>query len=104
MLIYIDDDFKCHVENNGTMRAYELPEFDGKCTEFIEGHRHVPAGEIWVREDNIAFEGGATFPWKDSAELDKAQAKYEHELLEQFRAELDDADAALAILGVTVDE
>jgi hypothetical protein len=29
--IYIDSDFKCHVTNDGTMKAVETEFFDGNC-------------------------------------------------------------------------
>lgn len=103
MLVYLGTDYKCHVENNGTMREYDVPELDGKCKEYIEGMRYVPDGEFWTRSDGEVFSGMLS-PWKDSRELERAQAEYEHNLLEKLRADLADADAALAILGVTVDE
>ena len=43
--IYIDSDFKCHITDDGTMRAVETDFFDQKCDAFIEGYRFVPAGE-----------------------------------------------------------
>lgn len=103
MMVFIDSEYRCHVSNDGTMRGYEISGFDGKCPEFVEGHRFVPEGEIWTRSDGEKFTAMLS-PWKDSVELDRAQAEYEHDLLEQLKAELADADAALAILGVTVDE
>lgn len=102
MLVYLDEDFKCHVGNDGTMRAFDVPDFDGKCKEYIEGHRYVPEGETWVRPDGEKFSSMLS-PWKNSVELDRLQAEYEHELLEQLRAELADADAALNELGVEID-
>lgn len=33
--IYIDPEFKCHVSDDGTMRAVETNAFDGKCDAFI---------------------------------------------------------------------
>lgn len=93
MKIYLDLEFKCHVSNDGTMTAVETDFFDGKCPEFIEGYRVVPAGESWTREDGEVFEGEMIAPWKDYAELDAAQREYERELMA-------DAIAALNELGV----
>ena len=31
MRIYIDDDYKCHVSDDGTMTPVETTAFDGKC-------------------------------------------------------------------------
>lgn len=92
MLIYIDRDYKCHVENDGTMREFDVPFFDNKCDGFIRGYRYIPAGETWTREDGEIFNGEMISPWKDYAGLYIAQLEYE----------LADADAALNELGVTV--
>lgn len=99
MTVYIDADFKCHVENDGTMAAVETAYFDGKCDAFIAGYRFVPAGESWVREDGAVFHGEMVAPWKPYAELEAAQAEYE-----KNQAEMADMQEALALLGVTVDE
>lgn len=89
--IYLDSDFKCHTSNDGTMMAYETDYFDGKCDEFIIGHRFIPRGHEWVREDGEVFAGRMVSVWQDYSELDEAQRKYESELLA-------DAENALAIL------
>lgn len=96
MKIYIDNDYKCHVADDGTMTAVETEFFDGKCDEFIEGYRFVPAGESWVRSDDEVFTGEMTAPWKDYAELDAVQREYEREQMEDMRE-------ALRVLGVSVD-
>lgn len=83
--IYIDFEFKCHVANDGTMRAVETDFFDGKCDAFIEGYRLVPAGETWAREDGVEFQGEMIAPWKDYAELDNAQRDYERQLLKELQ-------------------
>lgn len=93
MKIYIDNDFKCHVTDDGSMTAVETDFFDGKCDEFIEGYRLVPNGESWTREDGEVFEGEMIAPWKPFAELDAAQREYEREQLEDMRE-------ALRVLGV----
>ena len=38
MTIYIDSDYKCHISDDGTMREFDVPFFDGKCAEFIAGY------------------------------------------------------------------
>lgn len=98
MKIYIDFDFKCHTTNTGELREVGTDFFDGKCTAFIEGYRFVPAGEMWTRSDGEVFTGEMISPWKDYNVLAAFQEMYE-----AMNAELADADAALAELGVTVD-
>lgn len=90
--IFIDSEFKCHTTNqNGTLREIKTESFDGKCDAFIEGYRFVPSGKSWTRSDGKVFSGEMIAPWKDYAELDAAQRKYE-------RQKLADAETALAIL------
>lgn len=93
--IYIDSDFKCHASDDGIMTAVETDFFDGKCPEFIEGYRYVPAGETWTREDGAVFEGEMIAPWKPWHELNAAQREYEMALLEEYAE-------ALKTVGVTV--
>lgn len=91
MTIYIDSDYRCHVTNDGNMRAVDTNEFDGKCTEYIEGYRFVPEGESWTRSDGVVFHGEMVSPWKPYGELDAVQRDYERE-------KLADAKNALAIM------
>lgn len=95
MTVYIDSDFKCHLEDDGTMIAVQTDAFAGKCQEYIEGYRFIPAGESWTREDGVIFKGEMTAPWKPYSELDAAQREYEREQLADMRA-------ALELLGVSV--
>lgn len=76
MTIYLDNDFKCHLTDDGTMRANETGAFNGKCTTYIEGYRLVPQGEVWTRSDGVEFTGLMIAPWKDYALLEAAQAQY----------------------------
>ena len=77
MKIYLDDEYKCHISDDGPMTEVETDAFDGKCEAFIEGYRYVPSGENWTREDGAVFQGEMAVPWKDFAELDEAQRVYE---------------------------
>lgn len=81
MTVYIDKDYKCHVNPAEGFTPVEDSFFDGKCDVFIEGHRFVPNGETWVREDGREFKGRMISPWKPSDELDAAQREYEKQLL-----------------------
>ena len=87
MTIYIDNDNKCHVSDDGTRRAFDVPFFDGKCTEFVEGYRYVPAGESWTRADGEVFTGEMIAPLRGYNELaaiqtavDRTQAQADEEI------------------------
>lgn len=97
MTIFVDSDYKCHTVFSDTYRSFDVPFFDGKCKDFIEGYRYIPIGEKWVREDGMAFDGETISAWKPYGELDEVQREYE-------RAQLADMKAALELLGVSVDE
>lgn len=98
MKIYIDAEYICHVKAADGRRAVETEAFDGKCAEYIEGFRYVPAGETWTREDGEVFYGEMITPWKDLAQLEQCQTIYERMLAAQT-----DMQAALDAIyaGVT---
>lgn len=102
MTIYIDNDYKCHVADDGTMTAVETDYFNGKCDAYIEGYRYVPAGQTWTREDGVEFGGDQPMPapWVDWRQLDDAQREADREELEALRAQAADMAAALEVLGV----
>lgn len=83
--IYIDDDYKCFVTNDGTLREVETDAFDGMCADYIEGFRFVPFGESWTRSDGAVFHGEMIAPWKDYAELDAIQREYERQQLKELQ-------------------
>lgn len=87
-VIYLDNDFKCHINECGTMMSVETKFFDGKCRTYIEGFRFVPDGYTWIRSDGVEFHGEMIAPWKPYAELAAAQVVFEHEELERLRQEL----------------
>lgn len=99
MKIYIDKDCKCHTANDGTMREFDVPFFDGKCPAFIEGYRYVPEGETWTRPDGEVFTGEMISPAVDSRILEAYQRQYEAML-----AEIQIREQALEIVGVTADD
>lgn len=99
MKIYIDNDCKCHTSNDGTMREFDVPFFDGKCPAFIDGYRYVPEGESWQRSDGEVFTGEMIAPGVDSRTLEAYQKQYEAML-----AEIEIREQALEIVGVTADD
>ena len=79
MIIYIDKDYKCYTSAADDRKAVETTAFDGKCNEYIEGYRFVPAGETWVRKDGTVFNGEMFASWKPYDELAAFQIAYERE-------------------------
>ena len=75
--IYIDNEYKCHVTDDGTMTAVETAFFDGKCDAYVEGFRFIPEGKSWTREDGTVFEGEMVSAWKDYRELKIVQEESE---------------------------
>lgn len=96
MKIYIDNDYKCHVFAAEGRRAVETDFFDGKCKEWIESFRYVPAGETWVREDGEVFTNTVS-PWKDLSEAYTAQAAYVTAQNRQYEAALSEIEVALGV-------
>lgn len=100
MTIYIDNDYKCYISAADGRRAVETDAFNGKCPEWIESFRFVPAGETWTREDGEVFTEMMA-PWKDLGEAYAAQAVYVEQQLSTAQAQAADMQAALNVLGVT---
>lgn len=73
MTIYIDNEYKCHTSPADGLTAIETDAFDGKCRQYIEGYRFVPAGQSWTREDGHRFTGEMVAPWRDYAILAEFQ-------------------------------
>ena len=94
MKIYIDNEYKCHVSNDGNMREFDLPFFDGKCTEFIEGYRYVPAGESWTRSDGEVFSGEMIAPCRDYSQISEIQSAVDR-AQEQNRQAINEYEQAL---------
>ena len=97
MIIYIDGDFKCHVSAAEGRRAVETDFFDGKCPEWIESYRFVPAGETWVKLNGEMFRGEMVSPWKDLGEAYAAQTAYVTAQNAQYEAALAEIEAALEV-------
>ena len=97
MTIYIDDDYKCHVSEAEGRRAVETDSFDGKCAEWLESFRFVPAGETWVKPNGEMFRGEMVSPWKDLGEAYAAQTAYVTAQNAQYEAALTEIEAALGV-------
>lgn len=91
MIVYLDDNYCCHLENDGTYMEHETDKLDHLAPEVIEGYRLIPEGHSWTNPDGVTFEGEMVAPWIISSKLDAIQRAYERE-------QLADAENALAIL------
>lgn len=76
MTIYIDSDYKCHVNDDGTRRAVETDFFDGRCAEFVEGYKY---------DDSKGYV--SIYPWEKYSGLaaiqsavDRTQAQADEEI------------------------
>lgn len=97
MTIYIDSDYKCYTADADGRRAIETDAFDGKCEEWIESFRYVPAGETWVKPNGEMFRGEMVSPWKDLGEAYVAQTAYVTVQNTQYEAALTEIEAALGV-------
>ena len=97
MTIYIDSDYKCYVSAADGRRAIETDTFDGKCEEWIESFRFVPAGETWVQENGVMFRGEMVSPWKDLGEAYAAQTVYLEQQTAQYETALTAIETALEV-------
>ena len=103
MTIYIDNDYKCHVTDDGTRRAFDVPFFDSKCAEFVEGYRYVPDSETWTRADGKTFTGEMIAPWKDYTQLAKIQAAVDRtqaqaqQTINEYEQALTEIETALGV-------
>lgn len=87
MTIYIDSEYKCHTAPGDGLTAVETDAFNGKCRQYIEGYRFVPAGERWLLDDGTFFDGEMVTPWLDYELLAEFQAIYEEEQAKQAEAQ-----------------
>ena len=97
MTIYIDSDHKCYVSAADGRRAIGTEFFNGRCAEWIESFRFVPAGETWTREDGEMFRGEMVAPWKDLGEAYAAQEAYVSAQNRQYEVALTAIEAALEV-------
>lgn len=96
MIYYIDENFRLHTENDGTMHAWEDTTgfFNNKCRIFIEGYMVIPEGKSWVDLDGNEFIGLMIAPAEPFEPLYNSQLGYEE--ASETIAELD-----AALLDVT---
>lgn len=89
MIVFLDNEFRCHVNNDGAMTRVESNFFDGKCRAFAEAWRFIPSGYTWRNSDGFEIHG-PTYMCVEDAEMTYA-------IQAQFEA---DDSARLADLGI----
>lgn len=82
MTIFVDRNYKCYTQDGDGRTAHEVPFFDGKCREFVEGYFYIPQGETLEMEDGVVLNGEMISVWRDSSVLDAFQRQYEEMLSE----------------------
>lgn len=94
MNVYIDANYKVHLEAADEYTEVEADFFNGMCPELIAAYRYVPAGMSWTRGDGEVFVGPMFAPHENIRQYEAAQRAYEQE-------QLADMHAALTVLGVS---
>lgn len=99
MTIYIDNNYKCHTSPGDGFTSVETDFFNGKCKQFIEGYRFVPADCTWVREDGVEFTGEMIAPFRDYSILEEFQSVYDEQqqTINEYEAALSDIEQALGV-------
>lgn len=82
MIIYLDDNYRCHTQPAEGLRAIDCAWADGKCPVYIEGMRYIPDGETWTSADGTELVGEMLIAVVDPATLLAAQAAWEKEQVE----------------------
>ena len=89
--VYIDANFMCHLQNDGTMTEVQTDAFDGVVDDAIPYFRFIPQGYEWTNPKKGTVIHGEFIQATNSAEIDRA---IQH-------AFIADMQNALAILGVS---
>ena len=99
MTIYIDSEYKCHVSPGEGLTAVETDAFNGKCRQFIEGYRFVPAGARLIMPDGSFFRGEMVAPWMPYEILAEYQAIYEEQqkTINKYESALSEIETALGV-------
>lgn len=95
MTIYLDSDFRCHLQDDGTRMAVETEAFEGKCEAFVSAYHYIPSGYSWQHQSGIIYNGLAIIADADYSVLARIQEQYEYDQEQSV-----DMQNALEILGV----
>jgi len=85
MQVYLDEQYMAHTEQDA--EGSRIPwndaqgAFTAKCPAFIAGHRVVPEGAMWEREDGETFTGLMVTPVVNPAALQALQANADSETI-----------------------
>lgn len=56
-IIYLDSNYMCHIDNNGTRQKVITDAFDSMCEKAIECYRFIPEGQVWKKTKTITLRG-----------------------------------------------
>lgn len=97
MKVYLDAEYKVHVEAGTDYTTIADTFFDNKCPNLIESYRYVPAEATWTRDDGVAFAGPMIAPWRDIRQYDSEQREYERQQLARYESALSEIETALGV-------
>ena len=86
MKIYLDENYCCHLTNDGNYMEHETDKLDRFAPEVIEGYRLIPEGHSWTNSEGVTFEGEMVAPWIISSKLDAIQREYEQKMLNEYES------------------
>ena len=55
--IYLDSNYMCHIDDNGTRQKIVTDVFDSMCEKAIECYRFIPEGQIWEKSKTSILHG-----------------------------------------------
>ena len=91
-MIYLDEEFRAYAEQDTEITRMPWDDvegfFVGKCEAFIEGHRVVPEGEEWIRDDGKVFTGLMISPIVNPIILQSVQATADKQTIANLDAEV----------------
>ncbi len=107
MIVYLDADYRCHLQNNAdaSFLEVETDAFQGFAPEVIESYRFIPQGHSWTNAEGVTFMGEMAAPWVISSRLQQIQWEYDKAMSQQYKTECEelkvqqeDMETALKIL------
>ena len=77
--LYLDTDFRLHIEPFEGFRSIETDKFDNYCDELTECYRYIPQGDFWVKPNGEIIYGEFIQPWCKTDKAEVIQMTYDHQ-------------------------